>query len=68
MHRLWPDDLAGTIAPSANVVLKLPLIAEEIEHYTYQDRTIMRLEQGEPLNPSRPSVADIEALKARIAP
>jgi hypothetical protein len=68
MHRLAPDDLAGTIESYADRVLKLPLIAEELEHYTYQDRTIMRREPGEPLNPSRLSVAEIEALKARIAP
>jgi hypothetical protein len=68
MHRLAPDDLSGTIEPYADIVLKLPLIAEELEHYTYQDRTIMRREPREPLNPSRLSVAEIEALKARIAP
>src|SRR5271154_1813275 len=68
MHRLAPDDLAGTIEPYAEIVLKLPLIAEKAEDYTYKDRTIMRREPGEPLNPSRLSVAEIEALKARIAP
>jgi hypothetical protein len=68
MHRLAPDDLAATIESYADRVLKLPLIAEEVEHYAYQDRTIMRREPGEPLNPSRLSVAEIEALKARIAP
>jgi phage terminase large subunit-like protein len=68
MHRLAPDDLAATIESYADRVLKLPLIAEEVEHYAYQDRTIMRREPGEPLNPSRLSVAKIEALKARIAP
>jgi hypothetical protein len=68
MHRLAPDDLSVTIEPYADIVLKLPLIAEELEHYTYQDRTIMLREPGEALNPSRLSVADIEALKARIAP
>ena len=31
-------------------------------------KTIMRREPGEPLNPDRMSAADIEALKARIAP
>lgn len=29
MHRLAPDDLSGTMEPSADFVLKLPLIAEE---------------------------------------
>jgi hypothetical protein len=34
MHRLAPDDLAGTIEPTADFVLKLPLIAEETVSYT----------------------------------
>jgi len=68
MHRLAPDDLAGTIEPSADFVLKLPLIAEKTEDYTFRGKTIMRREPGEPLNPSRLSAADIGALKARIAP
>jgi hypothetical protein len=68
MHRLAPDDLAGTIEPSADFVLKLPLIAEKTDDYTFRGKTIMRREPGEPLNPSRLSAADIEALKARIAP
>jgi len=68
MHRLAPDDLSGTMEPSADFVLKLPLIAEKTEHYTYLDRTVMRREPGEPLNRSRLSVADIDAMRARIAP
>jgi phage terminase large subunit-like protein len=68
MHRLAPDDLAGTIEPSADFVLKLPLIAETAENYTYQGRTVMRREPGEPLNPARVSVSEIERLKVRIAP
>jgi phage terminase large subunit-like protein len=68
MHRLAPDDLAGTIEPSADFVLKLPLIAETTENYTYQGRTVMRREPGEPLNPGRASVSEIEKLKNRIAP
>jgi phage terminase large subunit-like protein len=68
MHRLAPDDLAGTIEPSADFVLKLPLIAETTENYTYQGRTVMRREPGEPLNPTRVSVSEIERLKIRIAP
>ena len=68
MHRLAPDDLAGTMEPSADFVLKLPLIAEKTENYTYNGKTIMRREPGEPLNPSRLGAAEIEALKARVAP
>jgi len=68
MHRLAPDDLAGTMEPSADFVLRLPLIAEKPDKYTYKGKTIMRREPGEPLNPDRMSNADIEALRARIAP
>ena len=46
MHRLAPDDLAGTMEPSADFVLKLPLIAEKTEHRTYEGRTIMRRGAG----------------------
>jgi hypothetical protein len=67
MHRLAPDDLSGTMEPFADFVLKLPLIAEKTEHYTYLDRTIMRREPGEPLNRSRLGVAEIEAMRARIS-
>ncbi len=54
--------------PSADFVLKLPLLAEKTEHYTYLGPTIMQRVPGEPLNPSRLSAAEIDALKARIAP
>jgi hypothetical protein len=62
-----PSAPLSTIEPAADFVLKLPLIAEITENYTYQDRTIIRREPGEPLNPKRVSVAEIEAQKARIA-
>jgi hypothetical protein len=66
---LAPDDLSGIIEPYADFVLKLPLIADESEkNYTYMDKTIMWREPGEPLNARRMGVAEIEALKARIAP
>jgi hypothetical protein len=68
MHRLAPDDLAGTMEPSAEFVLKLPLVAEKTENYTYNGETIMRREPGDPLNPSRVSGTEINTLKARIAP
>jgi hypothetical protein len=68
MHRLAPDDLAGTMEPSADFVLKLPLIAEKTENYIYKGKTIMRRAPGEPLNPSRLGAAEIDALKARAAP
>jgi predicted phage terminase large subunit-like protein len=67
MHRLAPDDLSGTTEPFADFVLKLPLLAEKTEHYTYNERTIMRRVAGDPLNSTRASAAEIDKLKARIA-
>jgi hypothetical protein len=49
--------------------LKLPLIAEESENaYTYIGKTIMWRQPGEVLNPSRMSIAEVELMRARIAP
>jgi phage terminase large subunit-like protein len=44
------------------------LAAILVADYCYQGRTMMRRESGEPLNPSRLSVAEIDTRKARIAP
>jgi phage terminase large subunit-like protein len=68
MHRLAPDDLSGSMEPFADFVLKLPLIAEETENYSYFDQPLMRREPGEPLNPTRLCAAEVAALKVRIAP
>jgi hypothetical protein len=69
MHRLAPDDLAATIERYADIVLKLPLIAEESENaYSYMGKTIMWRQPGEVLNPSRMSIAEVELMRARIAP
>jgi predicted phage terminase large subunit-like protein len=66
MHRIATDDLAGTLEPEADRVLKLPLIGEKYEGYSYLDRTIMERESGEPLNPSRMSIDECEALRSKI--
>ena len=68
MHRLAADDLSGTLEPYADVVLKLPLIAEKREYYKYEGRDLMDRQIGEPLNPARMSREEVEKLKARIAP
>ena len=44
------------------------LAAILVADYCYQGRMMMRREPGEPLNPSRLSVAEIDTRKARIAP
>ena len=68
MHRLAPDDIAGTLEPSADFVLKLPLVAEKRENYEFRGRSLMRRAPGDPLNPARMNLDEIEKLKARIAP
>jgi hypothetical protein len=42
MHRLAPDDLSGALELHADYVLKLPLIAEKPESFSYEGRVIMR--------------------------
>ena len=68
MHRLGPDDLSGTLGPCADYILKLPLIAEKREHFIYNDRDLMIREVGEPLNPARINIEEVEKIKARCAP
>jgi predicted phage terminase large subunit-like protein len=68
MHRLAPDDLAGTMEDSADFVLRLPLVAENNENYRFESRTILRRSPGEPLNPARMDLAEIEKLKLTVPP
>ena len=66
MHRLATDDLTGTMEPTADFHLKLPLVSETTELFRYEDRAIMRREPGEPLNPDRISKEDCEKLRSSI--
>ena len=68
MHRLAPDDLAGTMEPVRRFCSQAAAHRRKDRNYTCRDQTIMRRSPGEPLNPSRMSVADIDAMQARIAP
>jgi hypothetical protein len=65
MHRLAPDDLSGTLEPHADYVLKLPLIAEKRERFVYEGRDLMVRAIGEPLNPARISIEEVDGIKAR---
>lgn len=67
MHRLAPDDLAGTLEPQADFVLKLPLIAEKHELFERGGRAIMRREIGEPLNPARLGPGEVAKLTHAVA-
>lgn len=66
MHRLAPDDLSATLEPSADYVLKLPLIAERTEHLTWQGRTMLHREPGDVLNPARINSEEAQKIKATL--
>jgi len=68
MHRVAPDDPAGTMEAAADFILKLPLVAETKEWVTHNGRTIFQREPGDPLNPDLMNLAAIEKLKASIPP
>ena len=58
MHRLAPDDLAGTFIEMGGwFQLALPLIAEKREEFCdHRKRVLMIRKVGEPLNPARASI------------
>lgn len=66
MHRLAPDDLSATLESNADFVLKLPLVAEKAEKFTWEDRSIFHREPGEVLNPRRISPEDAAELKRSL--
>ena len=70
MHRVAPDDLAGTLQKQGGYfTLSLPLVAEQEETFvTEQDEIIMTRQPGELLNPGRMTPEDLERLKREISP
>ena len=67
-HRLAPDDLSATLeATGLYFPLKLPLIAEEAEHFTRLGRTLMRRKPGDVLNPARMSKEQANELQKTLA-
>lgn len=66
MHRLSPDDLSGTMEPSADFVLKLPLVDTAGQHFTRKGKTLLKRSKGDVLNPLRMSDKDVEGLKAAL--
>lgn len=69
MHRIAPDDLAGTLQKQGDYfTLSLPLVAEEKEMFvTEQDELIMTRRPGELLHPGRMTPKDLERLKREIS-
>lgn len=69
MHRLAPDDLAGTLGATGNYFsLSLPLVAEEYEGFNNCGKTIMERNSGDVLNPDYMSKAEVKKLKAELPP
>lgn len=66
MHRLAPDDLSATLEPNSDYVLKLPMVAEKTEKFTWEGRTIFHRGPGEVLNPSRISPEAAAELKRSL--
>jgi len=69
MHRIAPDDLAGTLQKQGGYrILSLPLVAEKEETFTRQGKIIMTRQPGELLHPGRMTPKDFERLKREISP
>jgi len=70
MHRIAPDDLAGTLQKQGGYeTFSLPLVAEQEETFaTEQDEIIMSRQPGELLHPGRMTPKDLERLKREISP
>ena len=69
MHRVAPDDLAGTLqAQGGYFTLSLPLVAEKKEKFTHRGDTIMTRQPGELLNPRLLTEEQLERLKREISP
>jgi predicted phage terminase large subunit-like protein len=67
-HRLAPDDLSATLEVTGlYFTLKLPLIAEEPEHFVHQGRTVMRRKPGDVLNPARMNEEQAAELQKTLA-
>jgi len=67
MHRLAPDDLSATLEPTADYVVKLPLIAEKEEKYVRHGKFVMYRRPGDVLNPRRMTADDVARLEASLS-
>ena len=69
MHRVAPDDLAGTLQDQGGYfTLSLPLVAEKQETFASQGHVIMTRQPGELLHPGRMTEEQLERLKREISP
>jgi phage terminase large subunit-like protein len=69
MHRVAPDDLAGTLQEQGGYrIVSLPLVAEKEEVFESQGDTIMTRQPGDLLHPGRMTEEQLERLKREISP
>jgi predicted phage terminase large subunit-like protein len=68
MHRLAPDDPSADMEASADFQIKLPLIAETVEKFRWNGRIMFHRQPGDPLNPDRFNLHQIERLRASVPP
>ena len=69
MHRVAPDDLAGTLQTQGGYfTLSLPLVAEKEEAFGSRGDVIMTRQPGELLHPGRMTEEQLERLKREISP
>ena len=68
MHRIAPDDIAGTLqAQGGYFTLSLPLVAEKEETFASRGAVIMTRQPGELLHPGRMTLEQLERLKREIS-
>ena len=69
MHRVAPDDLAGTLQmQDGYFTLSLPLVAQKEEAFGSRGDVIMTRQPGELLHPGRMTLEQLERLKREISP
>jgi len=69
MHRIAPDDLAGTLQGQGGYrTVSMPLVAEKKQTFTSQGNVIMTRQPGELLHPGRMTLEQLEQLKREISP
>src|SRR6476646_3216861 len=69
MHRVAPDDLAGTLQKQGGYrIVSLPLVAEKEEAFEFRGDIIMTRQPGELLHPGRMTEEQLERLKREISP
>ena len=70
MHRIAPDDLAGTLQEQGGYnTVSMPLVAEKTQKFvTRRGEIIMIRQPGELLHPGRMTLEQLERLKREISP